>query len=113
MAGLGGMFDMMKNARHMMEKAKEIKADLAKRTAGGNAGAGMVFATVNGVGDLVGLKIDPSALAEGDAEMLADLVLAAVADARKKSDALRADAMREMTGGIDLSSLGIDPGSLM
>lgn len=111
--GLGSMFDMMKNAKQMMDKAKELKAELAKRTADGNAGAGMVAATVNGMGDLVALKIDPSAITPDDPEMLADLVLAAVADARKKSDALRADAMREVTGGLDLSSLGIDPGSLM
>ena len=113
MSGMGNLFDMMKNARQMMEKAKEVKADLAKRTAEGNAGAGMVTATVNGVGDLVGLKIDPAAVTPDDTEMLADLVVAAVADARNKADALRADAMREMTGGIDLSSLGIDLNGMM
>ena len=113
MTGMGNLFDMMKNARQMMEKAKEAKADLAKRTAEGNAGAGMVTATVNGVGDLIGLKIDPAAVTPPDPEMLSDLVVAAVADARNKADALRADALREMTGGIDLSSLGIDLNGIM
>lgn len=113
MSGMGNLFDMMKNARQMMEKAKELKAELAKRTADGNSGAGMVTATVNGVGDLVGLKIDPSAVTPDDTEMLADLVVAAVADARNKADALRADAMRELTGGVDLSSLGIDLNGMM
>jgi DNA-binding YbaB/EbfC family protein len=113
MAGIGDMFSMMKNAKQMMEKAKELKADLARRTAEGNAGAGMVSATMTGAGDLVALKIDRAAVTPDDPEMLADLVLAAVADARKKADALRADALREMTGGLDLSALGIDPSSLL
>jgi DNA-binding YbaB/EbfC family protein len=104
---------MMKNAKQMMEKAKELKADLARRTADGNAGAGMVTATVSGTGDLVALKIDPAAITPDDPEMLADLVVAAVADAKNKADTLRADAMREMTGGIDLSSLGVDLNGLM
>lgn len=113
MAGIGDLLGMMKNARQMMEKAKVIKADLAKRTVDGNAGAGLVVATANGAGDLIGLKIDPVAVDPRDTEMLADLVVAAVADARNKADVLRAEAMREMTGGIDLSSLGIDTSGLL
>ncbi len=108
MTGFGSMIDMMKNARQMVEKAKEVKTGLARRTADGDAGAGMVKATVNGMGDLVALKIDPAAVVPDDLEMLSDLVIAAVADARNKAEAIRADAMREVTGGIDLSSLGID-----
>ncbi len=113
MAGFGNLLDMMKNARSMMEKAKEVKADLAKRTADGNAGAGMVAATVNGMGELIALRIDPAAITPDDPEMLSDLVIAAVADARNRAEALRADAMREMTGGLDLSSLGLDLNGLL
>ena len=112
MGGMGNLFDMMKNARQMMEKAKEAQAGLAKKTAEGSSGAGMVAATVNGLGELVGLKFEPSAIDPSDPEMLADLVIAAVADARKKANAMRGDAMKELTGGMDLSSLGIDLGSL-
>lgn len=113
MTGFGSMIDMMKNARQMMEKAKALKTDLARRTADGSSGAGLVTATVTGAGDLVGLKIDPAAITPDDPEMLSDLVIAAVADAKNKADALRADAMREMTGGLDLSALGIDPAGML
>lgn len=106
--GMGNLFEMMKNARQMVEKAKEAQAELAKRTAEGSSGAGMVNATVNGLGDLVGLKFAPGVVDPDDPEMLADLIIAAVADARNK-----ANAMKEMTGGVDLSSLGIDLGGLM
>lgn len=112
MSGMGNIFDMMKNARQIMDKAKEIQADLVRKTARGSSGAGMVEATVNGVGELIDLRIDPSAVASGDSEMLAELVVAAVADGRKKANRLRDEAMREATGGIDLSALGLDPSAL-
>ncbi|MCC8116920.1 MAG: YbaB/EbfC family nucleoid-associated protein [Planctomycetes bacterium] len=113
MSGLGNMFDLMKNAREMMGKAKEMQAELVKETATGVAGAGMVTATVNGLGELVGLKFETSAVDPNDPEMLADLTIAAVADARKKINDIKQDKMREMTGGVDLSSLGIDLGGMM
>ena len=113
MGGIGNLFEMMKNAKQMMEKAKEAKEVLAKKTAEGGAGAGLVYATVNGLGELISLKFEPVVVNPDDPEMLADLIVAAVADARKKAESLRADAMRDLTGGVDLSSLGIDLGSIM
>ncbi len=113
MSGLGNMFDLMKNAREMMGKAKEMQAEMAKETARGEAGAGMVTATVNGLGELVGLKFEASAIDPNDPEMLADLTIAAVADARKKINDIRQEKVREMTGGVDLSALGIDLGGMM
>lgn len=112
LGNLGNIFDMMKNAKDIMGKAKEAQAELAKQTADGSSGAGMVTATVNGLGELVGLKFEKSAVDPDDPDMLADLVIAAVADARKKAMDLRAEAMKEMTGGLDLSALGIDPNQL-
>lgn len=113
MGGIGNLFEMMKNAKQMMEKAKEAQASLAKQSAQGSAGAGMVSATVNGLGELVALKFEPGVVDPDDPEMLADLVIAAVADAKKKVDAMRGDAMKDLAGGVDLSSLGIDLGGLM
>ena len=113
MTGMGNLFELMKNAKQMMEKAKEAQAELAKRLADGTSGAGLVTATVNGIGELVSLKIDKSIIDPDDPEMLADMVVAAVADARKKSNSLRQDALSDLTGGMDLSSLGIDfPGMM-
>ncbi len=108
MTGMGNLFDMMRNAKQIMEKAKETQADLAKQLSEGTAGAGMVTATVNGLGELIGLKFDPSAIDPDDPEMLAELTIAAVADARKKSVSMRNDALKDLAGGVDLSALGID-----
>lgn len=112
MSGLGNLFDLMKNAKQMMEKAKTAQAELAKRTAEGVAGAGLVQATISGTGDLIGLKLDKSIITPDDPEMLVDLILAAVADARKKVNALRGDALKDVAGGVDLSAFGLDVNNL-
>lgn len=109
LGNLGNLFDMMKNAKQIMGKAKEAQEELARKTAEGVSGAGMVTATVNGLGELVGLRFEAAAVDPSDPEMLADLVIAAVADARNKANQLRGDAMKDLTGGLDLSALGIDP----
>ncbi|MDR1745251.1 MAG: YbaB/EbfC family nucleoid-associated protein [Planctomycetota bacterium] len=113
MGGMGNLFDMMKNAKQMLEKAKSAQGELAKKTAEGTSGAGMVAATVNGMGELIGLTFDPAAITPDDPDMLADLVIAAVADARKKIIQARGEAMKDLTGGVDLSSLGIDPAGIL
>lgn len=113
MTGMGNLFELMKNAKQLMEKAKTAQAELAKITQEGSAGAGMVVATVNGLGELIGLKFEKSAVNPDDTEMLADLVIAAVADARKKAEEIRNQTVRDAAGGIDLSALGLDlPGML-
>lgn len=108
MTGMGNLFEMMRNARQMMEKAKEAQAELAKHVVEGSAGAGLVTATVNGIGELIGLRFDKSIIDPEDPEMLSDLIVAAVADARKKTEDLRKDMLKDLAGGVDLSSLGID-----
>lgn len=102
------MFGFMKNAKDMMEKAKSMQADLARQAVEGSAGAGMATATMNGAGELTGLRLDKSVVNPDDIEMLADLVVAAVADARRKAEDLRREMLAKMAGGVDLSALGLD-----
>lgn len=105
---MAGLFDMMKNAKQMMQKAKDAQDDLAKKTVVGTAGAGLATATMNGMGELIGLKFDKSVVDPEDPEMLADLVISAVADARKHVAELRGEMYAQLAGGVDLGALGID-----
>ena len=54
---------------------------------------------------LLGLRIDPAILADGDAAMLEDLVKAAVSAAQAKASAAAAEAMKELTGGLAMPGL--------
>ncbi len=94
--------NMMKQAQQMQAKMAEMQEKLAATEAEGAAGGGVVRATVNGKGELKRLKIEPSLVDPKEVEVLEDLVVAAVNDARGKIDTLAAEEMKKLTGGIPL-----------
>ena len=94
--------NIMKQAQQMQEKMMEAQERLAEITVDGKSGGGMVTATVNGKGELQKLKLDPSIVDPKDVEMLEDLIIAAVSDAKSKSEAMAADEMSKVTGGMSL-----------
>jgi DNA-binding YbaB/EbfC family protein len=93
---------MLKQAQQMQAKMAEMQAQLADTTVDGVAGAGLVTVTLNGKGEMKGLKVDPSLIKPDEAEILEDLIVAAHADAKAKAEAKAAEAMKELTGGLEL-----------
>lgn len=93
---------MMKQAQEMQTKIQEMQEKLADMELAGTAGAGMVSVTLNGKGEMRRVKIDPSLFNSDDAEVVEDLVVAAFADAKKRLDALLAEEMSKVTGGLNL-----------
>ena len=71
---------------------------MAESTAEGTSGGGMVKLTLKGPGEITALTIDDSLLTPGEGEILADLIVAAHADAKRKLDAVNAELMREAAG---------------
>ena len=68
----------------------------------GAAGGGLVTVTLTGKGDLKGVKLDDSLIKPGEKEILEDLLVAAHADAKRKSEAVLQDKMKALTGGLPL-----------
>ncbi len=93
---------MLKQAQEMQAKMAEMQAQLAETAVDGTSGAGLVTVTLNGKGDMKGLKVDPSLLNANEGEILEDLIVAAHADAKAKAEAKAAEAMKELTGGLEL-----------
>ena len=93
---------MLKQAQEMQAKMADMQAQLADMTVDGVAGAGLVTVTLNGKGEMKGLKVDPSLIKPDEAEILEDLVVAAHADAKVKAEAKAAEAMKDLTGGLEL-----------
>ena len=62
----------------------------------------MVTVTLSGKNDLRGIKIDPKLADPDDMEMLQDLIVAAHADAKRKIEAIAAEEMQKVTGGLNL-----------
>ncbi len=94
--------NIMKQAQQMQEKMMEAQEKLTELSVDGSSGGGMVTATVNGKSELQKLKLDPSIVDADDVEMLEDLIVAAVSDARSRAETLAADEMAKVTGGMSL-----------
>ncbi len=93
---------MMKQAQQMQTKMAEMQAKLESTDVDGQSGGGMVKVRVNGKGDLKKISIDKSLCDPNEVEMLEDLILAAVNDAKGKTEALAAEQMSALTGGLKL-----------
>ncbi len=74
--GLGNLAGMLKQAQQMGSRLQEINETLRGRRAEGTAGAGMVTVEVNGLGEVLCCRINPSVAS--DRELIEDLIPAAV-----------------------------------
>ncbi len=99
MKNLGGL---MKQAQQMQTKMQEMQAKLETMEITGESGAGLVRVTLNGKGEMKGVKIDPKVADPADIEMLEDLIVAAHRDAKDKIDAQTSAEMQKITGGMQL-----------
>lgn len=99
------MAKILKEVGRMQAEMQKVQEQLPGLTAEASAGGGAVRAKVNGVHELVSLAIDPEVLAAGDAELLQDMVLAAVNEAMRKVSELAQAQMAQVTGGVKLPGL--------
>ena len=102
---IGQFSSLMKQVGAMKSRMKEIQESLEAERHTADAGGGAVEATVNGKGELKGLRLGDEAVAAGDREMLEDLIVAAVNAASAKATAATQQRMSELTGGMDLGGL--------
>jgi hypothetical protein len=93
---------MMKQAQQLQAKMNDLQEQLAKTEVSGASGGGMVQVTLNGRGEMLKVKIDPSLVDPNETEILEDLILAAFKDAKAKVEATVAERMSELTGGLQL-----------
>jgi DNA-binding YbaB/EbfC family protein len=105
MGNLGNMGGLMKQAQKMMEQAKKTEEELAAARVEGSSGGGMVKVSATGAGEVLEVTIDPEVVDPNDVEMLQDLVVTAVREAIEKATALRADRMKDLTGGLSIPGL--------
>jgi nucleoid-associated protein EbfC len=94
---------MLRQVQQMQDKMAKVQAELETETVTTSAGGGAVTVVMSGAQKLVSVQIDPAAA--GDAEMLQDLVLAAVNDAVERSKQMAAAKMQSVAAG-----LGLPPG---
>jgi len=102
-SGLQGM--VLKQFKRMQEQIQKIQEELDRERVEGSSGGGMVTALFSGMGDLLEVKIAPDVVDPNDLEMLQDLVVTAVRQGMQKAQALHAERMTEVTGGVQIPGL--------
>ena len=89
---------LMQQAQAMQQKLQDAQAKMTETTASGTSGGGLVTVALKGPGDVTSVAIDDSLMVAGESEILADLVMAAHADAKRKLDEANSALMREAAG---------------
>jgi DNA-binding YbaB/EbfC family protein len=93
---------LMKQAAELKSKMETMQSELDQIEVEGTAGGGMANVRLTAKGELKAVRLDPSLMKPEDKEMAEDLIVAAHADARRKAEALVADKMKALTGGMPL-----------
>jgi len=97
---MADLSNLLQLSQQMQGRISEIQAQLAGQTVTAAAGGDMVRATADGRGQIRAIWIAPEAVAQGDVEMLEDLVLAAVAEAQKRAAELYQAEVRKLASGL-------------
>ena len=106
--GLGNLKDLgslLKQAQEMGGKMQAINEELKTKRTTGQAGGGLVEVEVNGLAEVLSVKIDSSLIEKRDGEMIEDLLPAAFNAAQQKAKQMHAEAMQSLTGGLSLPGI--------
>lgn len=96
------LMGMMKQVGQMQARMQQVQQDLEALEIEGQAGGGLISVTLSGKADVKRVRIDPSLLKPDEAEILEDLLIAAIADAKGRVEATMQQKMQEVTGGLPL-----------
>src|SRR5471032_1634609 len=91
---------LMKQAAQLQSKMQALQAELDTIEVEGTAGGGMVSVRLTAKGDLKAVTIDDSLMTPSEKQILADLLVAAHADARRKAEGVMQEKMKGLTGGL-------------
>lgn len=109
----GNLGDLMGKVKDLQANMQAAQEQLSAITETGESGAGLVRATVNGHKKLLKLEIDPSIVGPGDAEMMQDLIVAAVNKALDTIEPKIKEHLKSATQGSLPNIPGLDFGSFL
>lgn len=93
---------LMKQATELKSKMEAMQAELDQIEVEGISGGGLVTVKLSGKGEMKGVTIDDTLMQPSEKEIVADLIIAAHADARRKAETLLQEKMKSVAGGLPL-----------
>ncbi len=97
--------NMGMNYQKMMKQMEKMQEELGEKRINATSGGGAVSVTVNGLHELVEVKIDPAAVDPEDVTMLEDLILTAANEALRKAQEVANSQLGKITGGLSIPGL--------
>ena len=94
--------NMMKQAQQLQKKMAEAQDKLNDIEVEGTSGGGLVKVTATAKGVFKLISIDDSLLKSDEKEILEDLIIAAINDAKQKGETVAQEEMKSLTGGLPL-----------
>ena len=105
MKGMPNMGKLMKQAQQLQTKMAKMQEELSEKTVEASAGGGMIIAVANGRQELVSIQIEQEVIDPDDAEMLQDLIMAAVNDALNRAKEMMNEEMGKVTQGMNIPGM--------
>jgi DNA-binding YbaB/EbfC family protein len=105
-AGMPNVQKMMAQVQQMQKDMELAQEELRREVVEASAGGGAVVVKISGDLQVREVRIDPAAVDPEDAEILGEMVLAAVNEALRKAQELAEQKMGGATAGLDLGGLG-------
>ncbi|WP_127088719.1 YbaB/EbfC family nucleoid-associated protein [Aquabacter cavernae] len=96
------LMGMMKQAKELQERMQQMQAEMDGIEVEGASGGGLVTVRTTAKGETKAVRIDPSLLKSDEGEILEDLLVAALSDARQKAERVMQEKMSALTGGLPL-----------
>jgi nucleoid-associated protein EbfC len=93
---------LMKQASELKAKMEAMQAELDQIEVEGTSGGGLVTVKLSAKGEMKGITIDDTLMKPSEKEIVADLIIAAHADARRKAETLLQEKMKSVAGGLPL-----------
>ena len=101
----GGQAAMMRQIQKMQEEMARVQEEVENSTFSASVGGGAVTAQCNGKQELLGITISPEVIDPEDAEMLEDLVLAAVNETLSRAREAMEQGMEQAKGGLNIPGM--------
>ena len=94
--------NMLKQAHELQKKMADAQKKVEELEAEGTSGGGLVKVKINGKNVTTSLSIDESLISKDEKEILEDLIVAALNDARENVQKKISEEMSSLTGSLKL-----------